>query len=34
MWNNASFDATVYNDGTIEQMRGTIDVLLDNYLKS
>jgi hypothetical protein len=34
MWNNAFFDATVYNDGTIEQMRGTIDVLLDNYLKS
>jgi hypothetical protein len=33
-WNNTMFDATIYNNGSIEQMCGTIDVLLDNLLKS
>jgi hypothetical protein len=33
-WNNTMFDATIYNDGTIDQMCGTIDVLLDNLPKA
>jgi hypothetical protein len=33
-WNNEPMDATIYNNGTIEQMCGTADVMLDNYLKS
>lgn len=33
-WNNEFFDATIYNDGTIDQMCGTIDVLLDNLHKT
>lgn len=33
-WNNTQFDATIYNNGTIEQMCGTIDVLLDNLPKA
>jgi hypothetical protein len=33
-WNNEHMDATIYNNGTVEQMFGTADVMLDNYLKS
>jgi hypothetical protein len=33
-WNKEHFDATIYNDGTIEQMCGTVDVMLDNYARS
>lgn len=33
-WNNEPMDATIYNNGTIEQMCGTADVLLDNCIKS
>jgi hypothetical protein len=33
-WNNEPMDATIYNNGTIEQMCGTADVLLDNGIKS
>jgi hypothetical protein len=33
-WNNEPMDATIYNNGTIEQMCGTADVLLDNDIKS
>jgi hypothetical protein len=33
-WNNEQMDATIYNNGTVEQMFGTADVMLDNYLKS
>lgn len=30
-WNREPVDAIVYNNGTIEQMFGTIDVILDSY---
>ena len=33
-WNNEPMDATIHNNGTVEQMFGTADVMLDNYLKS
>ena len=32
-WNNEPMDAAIHNDGTIEQMCGTADVILDSYLK-
>lgn len=31
-WNNEPMDATLYNDGTIEQLCGTAEVILDNYM--
>lgn len=33
-WNNEPMDAAIHNDGTIEQMCGTADVILDSYFKS
>ena len=33
-WNNEFFDATIYNDGRIDQLYGTVDVLLDNLPKA
>ena len=33
-WNNEPMDGTIYNNGTVEQMFGTADVMLDSYLKS
>jgi hypothetical protein len=32
-WNREPMDAAIHNDGTIEQMCGTADVILDSYLK-
>ena len=32
-WNREPMDAAIHNDGTIEQMCGTVDVILDSYLK-
>ena len=30
-WNNETFDATIYNDGTIEDLKTTIDNLLETW---
>jgi hypothetical protein len=32
-WNRLPVDATLYNNGRIDQLHGTIDVILDNYNK-
>jgi hypothetical protein len=32
-WNMLPVDATLYNNGRIDQLHGTIDVILDNYNK-